>query len=325
MSSAIYRYILMIAVSFLIAGIIVRVKAVWAGRYGPPVIQPFYDFIKLLRKSSVISRVTSPIFALAPSAALGAVLTAATVVPIAGRPALIHFNGDFIFFAYTLAFGKFFSVLGALDTGSSFEGMGVSREITFSALIEPAFFIIMGSMAMLTGHTSFTGIYSMIPAASHDFTQSGFFASIFGALRAWSDSELLIPAICGNIVLMMAILVEASRMPVDDPTTHLELTMVHEVMILDTSGPDLGFITAANTIKITLLGTLITGIIVPQWVAPLAGVVLYLFMLTLIAVSIGILESTIARLRMTHVPQFILGATSVALIVLAVLMLGVRK
>ncbi|KWT85081.1 respiratory chain complex I subunit 1 family protein [Candidatus Magnetominusculus xianensis] len=325
MSGAMVRYFLMIAISGVIAGLIVKVKAVWAGRYGPPVTQPFFDLIRLLRKSSVISRTTSPIFALAPSAALGAVLTAAVVVPIAGRPALIHFNGDFIFFTYALAFGKLFTVFGALDTGSSFEGMGVSREITFSALIEPAFFIIMGSMAMLTGHTSITGIYSMIPAAAYDFGQGGFLASIMGAARAWSQSELLIPAICGNIVLMMTILVEASRMPVDDPTTHLELTMVHEVMVLDTSGPDLGFINAANMIKITLLGTLITGIIIPQWVSPLAGVVLYLLMLTLIAISIGLLESTIARLRMTHVPQFILGATSVALIVLAVLMLGVHK
>ncbi|MBF0518055.1 MAG: hypothetical protein HQK97_13255 [Nitrospirae bacterium] len=114
-------------------------------------------------------------------------------------------------------------------------------------------------------------------------------------------------------------------MQVDDPTTHLELTMVHEVTVLDTSGPDLGFVSAENMIKLTLLGTLITGIIIPQWVSPLAAVVLYLFMLTLIALSIGLLESTIARLRLTHVPQFILGATSVALIVLAVLMLGVRK
>ncbi|MCG6551150.1 MAG: NADH-quinone oxidoreductase subunit H [Candidatus Magnetominusculus sp. LBB02] len=325
MSAAIVRYLLMMAVSFLMAGLIVRTKAVWAGRFGPPLLQPFYDFIRLLRKSSVISRTTSPVFAIAPSAALAAALTAATVVPIAGRPALIHFDGDFIFFAYTLAMGKFFTVLGALDTGSSFEGMGASREITFTALIEPAFFIIMGSMAMLTGHTSITGIYSMFPATAYDLGQGGFITSILGAIGAWSTSDLLIPAICGNIVLMMSIIVEAARMPVDDPTTHLELTMVHEVMILDSSGPDLALINASNTIKMTLTGTLITGIIIPQWVSPLAGVVLYLFILALIAVSIGIFESIIARLRMTHVPQFILGATSVALIVLAVLMHGVHR
>ncbi len=325
MMDAAVRYVLMIVVALLMPGLINKVKALWGGRQGASILQPIYDICRLFHKSQVISETTSPIFRVAPSINLVASLCAGLVVPVAGKESLIYFNGDFVFFAYILALGRFFTVLGALDTGSSFEGMGASREVTFSALIEPAFFIIMGAMAMLTGYTSFSQIFSLIPGLLQNIKINDAGVSIAELIRLWAHSELLVAAVCGNIVFLIMILVEASRLPVDDPTTHLELTMIHEVMVLDNSGIDLAFIQWASALKIGMLGTLIVALILPAALYMWSAVMLYLFLMLLVAITIGSIESVMARLRMTHVPQFVLGASSIALIVLAILLLGHKQ
>ncbi|MCI4624933.1 MAG: NADH-quinone oxidoreductase subunit H [Candidatus Magnetoovum sp. WYHC-5] len=325
MMDAAVRYVLMIVVALLMPGLINKVKALWGGRQGASILQPIYDICRLFHKSQVISETTSPIFRVAPSINLVASLCAGLVVPVAGKESLIYFNGDFVFFAYILALGRFFTVLGALDTGSSFEGMGASREVTFSALIEPAFFIIMGAMAMLTGYTSFSQIFSLIPGLLQNIKINDDGVSIAELIRLWAHSELLVAAVCGNIVFLIMILVEASRLPVDDPTTHLELTMIHEVMVLDNSGIDLAFIQWASALKIGMLGTLIVALILPAALYMWSAVMLYLFLMLLVAITIGSIESVMARLRMTHVPQFVLGASSIALIVLAILLLGHKQ
>ncbi|MEO5356566.1 MAG: NADH-quinone oxidoreductase subunit H [Nitrospirae bacterium YQR-1] len=322
---ALSRYILMLAMALIMAGIIVKVKALWGGRYGAPLLQPVFDIIRLFKKSQVVSEAASDVFKAGPSIALASVLAAALPVPISSGAALISFKGDFVFFVCALAAGRFFTLISALDTGGSFSGMGAGRMITLSALIEPAFFIIIATLAQLTGKSSFSEIYAVIPTPVTDTVQSGFFWSFVELAQIWSDSYLLIPAICGNIVLLMFILAEAGRVPVSDPATLNEPAMITGALTLEVSGPDLAFMTLASFLRISILGTLITGIIVPAWVSPVTSLILYMFIMFAIAATIGLLESVFARFRLTHVPQFLFGATGIALIVLAVLTIGVNK
>ncbi len=281
----------------LFIGVINRVKSLCAGRQGPPVIQPFFDIGRLFHKGQVISSTTSFIFQIAPSVNLATIVLAGLLIPVGPCPAILGFNGDFILFAYLLALGRFFSLLAAMDTGNSFEGMGASREATFSVWVEPAFFILLGTLAFISDQTSFGGIFV---ALQH--------------YNPWSNLIITL----GLVALFILILVEGCRMPVDDPNTHLELTMIHEVMVLDHSGPDLGLILSASAMKMVVLGLLIADLLIPSglpgWLTLLAtGGALFF-----IAVVIGLLESSMARLRMVHVPQFILVATSIGLLILSI-------
>ena len=165
------------------------------------------------------------------------------MIPFANQNSVISFEGDFVFFSYLLALGKFFSIIAALDTGSSFEGMGANREAFFSMLLEPAFFILMATFAMFTGYTSFSDIFSHFYISGNDY--------------------VLIYGILGFYLLLQIALIENSRLPVDDPKTHLELTMIHEVMILDNSGFDKAIIHIGTYLKFAIYGTLIFNVIVP--------------------------------------------------------------
>jgi formate hydrogenlyase subunit 4 len=280
-------------------GLINRVKSFWAGRKGPSVIQPFRDFFKLVRKGEVISNTASFVFRVAPSITFSSVIAAAIVTPMTGSAQLFSFDADFIFFAYVLTAGKFFAIISAMDTGSSFEGMGASREATFSAIVEPAFFIIIGSLAFI-GKTATFG--NLLKIASTD--------TAIGSIVA---------ALCA-IALFVMLLAEGSRVPVDDPNTHLELTMIHEVMILDNSGPDLGLILYSVALKMVVIGSLIANIVLPA-MNPAATIAAFIGVHIVIAAVIGTTESLMARLRMSHVPQFIFFMNSLALIVLAVIVL----
>ena len=141
----ILKMILLLTLPFLFIGVINKVKALFAGKKGASVFQPYYDCYKLFQKGAVISETATGIFSLAPTINLACLIVAGLIATI------IYFEGDFIVFAYLLALGKFVSILGAMDTGSSFEGMGASREASYTSLIEPAFFIIVASMYALTG------------------------------------------------------------------------------------------------------------------------------------------------------------------------------
>ncbi|MEI7503334.1 MAG: NADH-quinone oxidoreductase subunit H, partial [Paludibacter sp.] len=205
----------------------------------------------------------------------------------------ISFNGDFIFFAYVLGLGKFFSIIGAMDTGSSFEGMGASREALYSMFAEPAFFILMGSLALLTGYTSFQEIFSALHLGS----------SISYAL-----------AVMAAVVFLLIAMIENSRMPLDDPKTHLELTMVHEVMILDNSGFDLGLILSAGYLKFAVYGSIIfnlfSGTIGYEYAIPM-----FFAIQLILAITVGLIESFMARFRMNHNAQFIVVLSSVSLLI----------
>ncbi|MDR0814270.1 MAG: NADH-quinone oxidoreductase subunit H [Bacteroidales bacterium] len=286
--------ILIFIASLFFAGIIGRTKSILSGRKGPGVLQPVYDYLRLFGKGSVYSKVTTPIFRIAPVIYFSSMLFAAFLVPFGSSKGLLSFDGDFIVFAYLLAVGKFFIILMAMDTGSSFEGMGASREALFSMLVEPAFFILIGSFALLTGYTSFYDIYSA-------FHFSGPVSYALAGLAGY--------------VLLLIVAIENSRLPVDDPKTHLELTMVHEVMILDNSGFDLGLIMYAGSLKFAVYGALIANFFMePSWSYFLLIPVFFAIQ-ALSAIIIGCMESFSARFRMSHNAQFIFTLTSVSLLI----------
>lgn len=284
--------LIMLAATFF-TGIIIRTKSIASGRKGPGIFQPIKDVIRLFRKGAVYSETTSFVFQIAPTIYFASVFVAMLVVPFGQSKGIISFNGDFIFFAYVLGLGKFFSIIGAMDTGSSFEGMGASREALYSMFAEPAFFILMGSLALLTGFTSFQEIFSALHLGS----------SISYAL-----------ALMAAVVFLLIAMIENSRMPLDDPKTHLELTMVHEVMILDNSGFDLGLILTAGYLKFAIYGAIIfnlfSGTIGYEYAIPM-----FFGMQLFLAFVIGIIESFMARFRMNHNAQFIVVLSSVSLLI----------
>jgi len=289
--------------AFFFTGIINRTKSIFSGRKGPGILQPVKEVIRLFKKGVVYSKTTSFIFQIAPTIYFSSVVMAMLVIPFGQSKGVISFNGDFIFFAYVLALGKFFSIIAAMDTGSSFEGMGASREALYSMFAEPAFFILMGSFALLTGYTSF-----------HE---------IFAALHLGSSITYAL-AVLAAFVLVMLTMIENSRMPVDDPKTHLELTMVHEVMILDYSGFDLGLILSAGMLKFSVYGALIVNLFVGifryEYSIPMFFAIQFL-----VAVMIGAIESFMARFRMSHNAQFIFALTSVSLLIFFGVLMILKK
>lgn len=302
MTSSLSLLLILIS-SFFFSGIIVRTKSIFSGRKGPGIFQPMRDILRLFKKGAVYSETSSVIFQIAPSIYFATVLMAILFIPFGNLPGLISFKGDFVFFAYVLALGKFFMIIGAMDTGSSFEGMGASREALYSMLVEPAFFILMGSLALFTGHTSFADIF----ASLH-----------FGSYISYAVGVL------ATFVLVIIAMVENSRMPVDDPKTHLELTMIHEVMILDNSGFDLGLIMHAVNLKFAMYGAIIANFFLTPGYEWYFSIPIFIGAQVLFAVVVGTIESFEARFRMNHNPQFIFMLTSISLLIFlgVLLMLG---
>jgi formate hydrogenlyase subunit 4 len=225
-------------------------------------------------------------------------------VPFAGGNAVFSFSGDFVFFAYMLALGRFTMIIAALDTGSSFEGMGANRETLYGLLVEPAFFVMMGVLAMITGLTSFT--------------------EIFKAFNTIGDYSLLLGLLFSYLVILIA-MVENSRLPVDDPKTHLELTMVHEVMILDNSGFDLGLIHLTTFLKFGLYSMILTNLLVPPTWAIGYQVVCFTAVVAVFSVLVGLLESFRARNKMGKNPPYLLTLTALGLLGLIVALLIIQK
>ena len=296
-------FLLIILASLFFTGFVVRTKSIASGRKGPGIFQPMKDIIRLWKKGSVKSTTTSFIFQIAPTAYFCSVLMAILMVPHGNNPGFISFDGDFVMFAYMLAFGKFLMIISSLDTGSSFEGMGASREALFSMLVEPAFFILMGSFALYTGHTSFQSIFSTLHYGSY-------ISYMLGGLATF--------------VFVLIAMIENSRMPVDDPKTHLELTMVHEVMILDNSGFDLGLIMYTSHLKFAMYGAIISNLFIG--VLPLYISIPMFFAIQVgFAIAVGCIESFMARYRMGHNPQFIFTLTSVSLLIFIGVLLVLGK
>ncbi len=301
-----------LALATLLTGIINRTKAGFAGRQGQPLLQTYYDLAKLLRKGAVYSRTTSWVFRAGPSVGLAAALTALAVLPLGGAPAPLHFSCDLIFMAYLLGVMRFFTVAAALDTGSAFEGMGASREVQFSVLAEPALLLSLAAMSQASfssrslgnlEHLSLSGMYSGL------------------SLSVWMHAGAALLLIAG--VLLAVLLTESSRIPVDDPTTHLELTMIHEVMVLDHSGPDFAMILYGAALKLWIMSALLAGVIVPvRSGRPLVDAAATIGGIFVVAVVIGIIESSMARLRLLRVPQLLTGAGALAVLALMLVLWG---
>jgi formate hydrogenlyase subunit 4 len=278
----------LLVLSPLLLGVIHRTKAIAAGRQGQSLWQPYHDLRKLLRKEVARSRTTTWIFVAAPAVALVTTLLAGALVPLGPFRAPVSFGGDFVLFAYLLALGRFFTAVAALDTGSPFEGMGAAREVGFAWLTEPALFFAFLALSRLSGSFS---LNAMLHATE-------------GAWLARTAPLFLIAA--GLFVVLLA---ECSRIPVDDPNTHLELTMIHEVMVLDHSGPLLALVEYASALKLFVLAAVFLHVVAPaSSLGGWPGYVVFLAGVIATAVAVGVVESTMARLRMQHVPTLLIAA-----------------
>lgn len=292
------NFFLAVVFAPLLIGLINRTKAWFAGRRGQPLFQLYYDLAKLARKGAVYSRTTGWLFRAGPAVGLAAAIVAAALVPFGGAPGLIRFDGDLVLFAYCFGLMRFLTVLGALDTGSSFQGMGASREVTFSALAEPAMFLALAALVRRTESLSLSGIYAGID------------------VEVWRTSPALLLLVIGTLVVVL--LAENSRIPVDDPNTHLELTMIHEVMVLDHGGADFGFILYGGAVKLWAMSALISGLIVPGHFGPWCGTLSGVLCMFVLAMVVGIIESVMARLRLLRVPQLLVGGAALSAVALMI-------
>ncbi len=293
--SALANVVALCALPLLFVGVINRVKSFWSGRKGPPLLQPTFDVLRLLRKSPVYSETATVLFPIAPWVFLVTALGSAVLTPFFGSLPLVSFPFDFIWFAYIWALGRVGILLAALDTGSAFEGMGSAREATFSTLLEPVLFLTLGALSLGSGAHTLSEL--LVPRAH--FGDGSFVVTLLAV-----------------VALLIVLQVEAARMPVDDPTTHLELTMVHEAMVLDHSGPDLAAIQYASALKLYVAATLIATLINPWAGRGLLGAAANLAACAGVAVAVGTVESLVARLKLRAVPRYIGVALSAAALAL---------
>ena len=299
MSDIFIHVCLMLLLPPLLLGVINRVKALFAGRKGPPLLQPYYDLARLMRKGLVISGTTTWVFRAGPVITLVAIVLAGLLVPFGPFAAPISFTGDLILFAYLFGLARFFTTSAALDTGSAFEGMGAAREVTFACLAEPALFLAFLALAKLA---------SMMPALASATPLS--LTTMFHA--PWNGPVAQMPVAAIVLVavgLFIVLLAENCRIPVDDPNTHLELTMIHEVMVLDHSGPLLGLVLYGAAVKLFVLVALVGHVIAPihtSWLA--LDWALFVVQVLGLAALIGVVESVMARLQMRHVSMLLVAA-----------------
>lgn len=284
----------------LFPGLILKTKALVAGKQGPPLLIKYFTLAKLLRKGSVYSTSTSLVFRLGPVVSCATAVLVLAFVPFAGGTPLLAFAGDVVVVLYLLGLGRFFTVIAALDTGSPFEGMGAAREVFFATLAELATLVVLVVFFRING----------------SFSLAGYFSGPQPIAIVGTHGALLVLVIVSLFMIMLA---ENSRVPVDDPATHLELTMIHEVMILDHSGPDLALIELGAFYKLLFYAALIASLLKPFTPThPLANVLLFYGLIALLYLVIGMIESLTARLKMPMVPKYLL--TSAALAFLAVVL-----
>ena len=282
--NAVANILALLIMPIVLVGTINRVKARWSGRRGPPIFQLAFDLWRLFQKTPVYSRVTTPVFRIGPALVLVTSIASASIVPLAGTASLASFPFDFVWFAYVWSFGRVALMLGALDTGSSFEGMGASREATFATLLEPVLFLVAGALCLHAHVRTFEA--ALVPRLDGP-----------SALVMW---------VAAIAALLLVVQVESARMPVDDPTTHLELTMVHEVMILDHSGPELAMLQLGAAIKL-FVGISVTAMLLNPLAGHggLAAFAAHLGLCLVIAIVLAMVESLIARLKLRVIPQYI--------------------
>jgi formate hydrogenlyase subunit 4 len=296
------HWLFVLCMPILLVGVINRTKSWWAARKGPRILQFAYDLRRLLGKRPVESTTATSLFRAGAWIILVAGVLAAGMAPMLGRFAPIQFSHDFIVVAYTLGLARIALMISAMDVGSSFEGMGTAREAAFSTYAEPALFLLIGTASAATGMTSF--------------------ADLIGHLHSTPYYALIVAPLV--LCLLILLQVEAARVPVDDPLTHLELTMIHEVMVLDHSGPELAAMQFAAAMKMTLYAGLIAALLNPfnPLVSPVAAVFASLGLMLAVAGVVGCIESLTARLPMRWVTHYLLIASAAALGCMVVVGMG---
>ena len=287
-------------VSPLFMGFIKKVKAHMQGRRGPPLLQVYYNLLKLFKKETVVSLNSSFITLISPYINIIFMLAASLCVPLVFIPAANFGFGNVILFLYLMVMAKFFMALGGLDAGSSFGGMGSSREMTISAIFEPVVIIVVSALVFVL--------------KTFDIHQM--FAVTLGG-SVLNNAALLLTA----VALFIILITETSRIPVDNPETHLELTMVHEAMVLESSGPNLALLELSHAIKNTLLMALLINILFPWGLAVtltpiswLIGILAFLVKGAVLAVIMGIFESVTAKSRLFGLRTFFILAFSLAFV-----------
>ena len=294
--------LLVLSLPIVLVGLVNRTKSWWAGRKGPRLLQSASDLRRLLGKRPIISTVASPLFRSSAYVVLVCGLAAASMVPMLGQFAPVQFSHDFVVVAYTLGLARIALMISAMDVGSAFEGMGAAREASFSTYAEPALFLLIGAAGAATGMSSF--------------------ADLIGQLHKTPYFPVIVfPLVVALLILLQT---EAARVPVDDPLTHLELTMIHEVMILDHSGPELAAMQYAAALKMTLYAGLIAALINPMdpLTSPVAAIGVSLGLMLLVALLVGCIESLTARLPMRWVTRYVLIGSGAALVSMVVVGLG---
>jgi len=286
--------IVILGIAPLITGFINKLKALLTGRVGAPVLQPYYDLLRLFKKETINSTTSSFISMISPVINFVTVIIAAAMLPIGFWKPLISFDGDIILFAYVLGLARFFQIIAGMDIGSSFEGMGAAREATFAIFAEPIFFFTLGSVAFISGLTSIYEIYHSI--------------------RLDNISYIVFIIICSISAFLLAV-TECSRMPVDDPNTHLELTMIHEVMILDNSGIDLFLYQYSSYIKFFIYAILEISFFYPFSAKSYSvGILIFVIGSIIVSLTLAVAETITSRFKMKNIPQYLLFATAIGIL-----------
>jgi formate hydrogenlyase subunit 4 len=298
------QMILLLALAPLINGLIKKTKAFFQNRQGPSIFQGYYDLLKLFSKDRVISEHSSWIFRVTPVIVFASVTLTCLLVPTISLVTPLGFAADLLALVYLLGLARFFTTLAGLDAGSSFGGMGTSREITFAATIEPAMLLSLFTVALAAGTTS-----------------------LFGMVR-----NMLVPGtfttahILAFLALYTVAVADTGRVPVDNPDTHLELTMIHEGMILEYSGKELALINWANQVKQLLILSFLANLFFPMGIAPYVGLqavsiglAVYILKVGLLAITLGIVETTFAKMRLFNVPKLLAASFMLSLFALVTL------
>jgi formate hydrogenlyase subunit 4 len=287
---AILQVIVIIALAPLLNGITKKVKAFFQIRKGPSMFQPYYDIGKLLKKDSVVSENVSWIFHAAPLVSFAAVLTAGLLIPVFISDLPFSFAGDLIAVIYLFALARFFTALASLDAGSSFGGMGSSREMFVAALVEPAMMLSIFAVAVNVGSTNLSSISQAVSSLGID---------------AMSPSYLL-----AFVAFFIIAIAETGRIPVDNPATHLELTMIHEAMILEYSGKQLAIVELCAMMKQLLIFSLLANIFFPWGIAAgassagiLLGLLVYMIKILILGTVMAVVETSTAKWRLFRLPE----------------------
>jgi len=276
------RLALWLLLAPLLPGVVNKVKAWVAGRRGPPVLQLYFDLARLWKKGVVLSTLASPGFVAGPAVAWVALLAAALLIPLGPAGGVISFKGDVLLLVYLLAVARFCMAWAALEVGSSFEGMGAAREVSYGVLAEVALITAVLSLSVQSGSVTLATMLAPSVGAAAALLAAGFF---------------------------VVLLAENCRVPFDDPNTHLELTMIHEVMALDHSGPPLAAILHGASMKLLLFAVLLSESVLPIGrLAPLAAGAALAGAVLAVTVGLGLVESLLARFAYRRVPLLLTTA-----------------